>query len=77
MGGFAGVIAVGAGAVDFPVETCGKGLLLKYAFRQWAAADVAKTDEENFHGGQRGKKCGEIRGRGGGDGGARIRNAGR
>jgi hypothetical protein len=46
MGGFAVVVAVGAGAFDGPVEAGGPGFLLQDAFRQRAAADVAEADHE-------------------------------
>ena len=56
MGGFADVVAVGAGAVDGPVEAGGAGFFFEDAFRQGAAADVAEADHEKggrgrfFHG---------------------------
>ena len=53
MRGFAGVVAVGAGAVHFPVEAGGEGFLAENAFGHGAAADVAQTNEENFHGARR------------------------
>jgi hypothetical protein len=44
VGGFAGVIAVGAGAIDLPVEACGKGFFAEDAFGEGAAADIAEAD---------------------------------
>jgi len=44
MGGFADVIAGCAGAVNFPVEAGGPGLLLQDAFCQWAAANIAEAN---------------------------------
>ncbi len=40
MGGFADVVAVGAGAVDLPVEAGGAGLFLEDGFGEGAATDV-------------------------------------
>jgi hypothetical protein len=50
--GFADVIAVGAGAVDLPVQARFAGLILEYGFGEGAAADIAKADHEYFHGGK-------------------------
>jgi len=47
MGGFAGMIAVGAGAVDLPVEACSAGFVAEDAFGEGTAADVAEADQED------------------------------
>ena len=44
MGGFAGVVAVGAGGCDFPVQACGPGFLPEDAFGEGAAADIAQAN---------------------------------
>ena len=40
MGGFADMVAVGAGAVDLPVEAGGAGLVMEDGFGEGAATDI-------------------------------------
>jgi hypothetical protein len=44
MGGFAGVVAVGAGGCYFPVQACGPGFLLQDALGEGAAADIPQAN---------------------------------
>ena len=44
MRGFADMVAVGSGAVNFPVEACGAGFVTEDAFGEGAAADIAEAD---------------------------------
>ena len=46
MGGFAGMIPVGAGAVDLPVEACGAGFFAEDAFGEGAPANIAEADHQ-------------------------------
>ena len=68
MGHLSGMVAVGAGAVDFPVETGLPGFVLQDPFCEGAAADIAQTNHEN---GIHGRKS-TMRGAKADDGGANL-----
>jgi hypothetical protein len=44
MGGFTGVVAVGAGGCYFPVQACGPGFLLQNALGEGTAADIPQAN---------------------------------
>ena len=47
VGGLAGVVAVGAGAVDLPIQAGGDRLTAENAFGEGAAADISETNHQN------------------------------
>jgi len=50
VGGFADVVAIGAGAVYLPVEPRIAGLLLQYSLGEGASANIAEAYHQDFHG---------------------------
>ncbi len=50
VGGFSGVVPIGARTVDCPVETGEVGLMLQDSFCQRTSADISEADHKYLHG---------------------------